>query len=121
MFVEMGRVSTQLAVMEWHSVSMAAMNSDVNDNQDVRLPNFNAPLAPPQATVTTIDINASLPVVDVMEGPTAQMEAMNEVVQHIVSIAEHLVLALAAPARGDVMEVPSAMMEAMKKTAIIQV
>jgi hypothetical protein len=80
MFVEMGRVSTQLAVMEWHSVLMAAMNSDVNDNhldidQAVYLPNFSAP------PTTTLDMNASALVDNVMENPTVMMEATNEIVE----------------------------------------
>ena len=99
---------------------MAAMNSDANVSQaGVRLPNFNAPLPPPPATITIIDTNASPLAVDVMEHPIAPMEAMNETVHLIVTTAEHPVIATAAAVRDGVMERPSAMMEVMKKTAIL--
>ena len=113
--VEMGHVSMELTVMEWYSVLMAAMKSDVNDNHTavtVLLPNFDAPLPTPIATPIP---GASHLVVDVMEDQTAQTEAMNEIVGHIVTTAEDLVIAPPASVLGDVMVEPNAMMEVMSK------
>jgi hypothetical protein len=67
-------------------VLMAAMNSDANDNQDVYLPNFDAPLAPPRSTVLD-HMNVSPLVNNVMESQTAPMEATNEIVQVYVTTA----------------------------------
>ena len=93
---------------------MAAMNSDVNDNilAAVLLPSFDA-AAP--LTIITI-LNASPPVVGVMEDLTALMEVTSEIVQLIVITAERPVIATVAPVRGGVMEEPSAMMEVMNET-----
>ena len=96
---------------------MAAMNSDVNGNQAAvlpRAPNFDA-LLPPTRAIITIDISASPLAVDVMERLIAPMEAMSEIVQLIVTTAQHPVIGTLV--RGDVMEKRSAPMEAMNKTA----
>ena len=93
---------------------MAVMNSDVKGNHRlaVLLPNFDAPL-PPIRVTTTIP-GASPLVVDVMEHLTAQMEAMNEIVDPVTT-AEGLVLVPHVYVQRDVMEDQSAMMEAMNE------
>lgn len=97
---------------------MAVMNSDVKDNHliAVLLPNFDAPLPPTRATIPTIPGAFPL-VVDAMEGLTAQMEAMNEIVGPVTT-AEGIVTVPHVYVQHDVMEVLSAMMTLMRKTVI---
>ena len=81
MFVEMGHVSMELAVMEWHSALMAAMNTDVKDNHLAGLDDVC--LAP----------NASS-LIGVIELLIAMMVEMKRVVAMSVMVMMHFLIVM---------------------------
>jgi hypothetical protein len=99
-----------LTVMEWHSVLMAAMNSesDVNDNHVVSINNHGG------ATVVQSDV-----VLDAIKSVIVMMEAMKSGVVMIALVMMLFLVVMVQSVPGHVMASLSAIMDLMNGIALL--